>query len=115
MYSTSRADTTVFTIANGLDAAGQRSALSLSIIGASDDPLIVAGELGVVVRRGEAAVRCREIADRAALARDDGRIDSGTITVEIASERHRTTDAARKEPSLVERTVHATCPVGINQ
>lgn len=115
MYATSRADTTVFTIANGLDEVGERGPLTLSIIGASDDPLIVAGELGAVVRRGEAAVRCREIADRAAVARDDGQIDSRIITVEIASERHRTSEAALGDPSLEERTVHASCPVRIGR
>ena len=41
---------------------GTEERLSLGVIGASSDPLIVAGELRTAIRNGRAVERCEEIA-----------------------------------------------------
>lgn len=106
MYATARGDTTEFTLAIGRNDAGDRVTLSLELIGASDDPLIVAGELRAAIRAGRSEPRCDVIAARVGESdRDD------VVEIEIASEVHRTVDATRGEPSLVEREVHARCQV----
>lgn len=107
MYSSARSDTTQFVIAIGRDETGARSTLSLHLIGESDDPLIVAGELRAAVRAGRAEKRCTSIAERVARNADRNEL----ATIEIASERHRTVDATLGRESLVDREVHATCPV----
>lgn len=106
MYATARGEITQFTLAVGLDDEGARSRLSLDLIGASDDPLIVAGELRAAVRAGRADQRCSAIAERVAMA--------GTheiTTIEIVSERHRTVDATLGQESLVDRDILAACAV----
>lgn len=106
MYSSARGDTTRFTLANGLASTGDRERLSLDLIGRSDDPLIVAGELRAAVREERALERCRAIAERVAASdRED------LVAVEIVSETHRVVDATKGAASLVERTEHESCPV----
>ena len=46
----------------GLDEQGDEERLTLRVIGASDDPLIVAGELRTAIRNGRADERCEAIA-----------------------------------------------------
>ena len=75
--------------------------LSLGVIGASSDPLIVAGELRTAIRNGRAVERCEEIAARV----DDPSIEA----VAVVMERHDVVAQVEGEPSLLERTVHATC------
>lgn len=110
MYSRARpATSTIYTAQLVRD--GERLALSFETIGASDDPLVVAGELRAAVGAGRADVRCAEIADRAA-----GRIAHGggaqpDDRIEVVSERHDTVAFVEGGESLLERTVHASCEV----
>lgn len=106
MYSSSRGEEVTFATANGLTADGSRLRLSLDLIGNSDDPLIVAGELRAALRDGRAGDRCREIAGRiAGSGRDE------IAGVEVVTERHDVVDQVEGRDSLVERQVHAECPV----
>ncbi|MDW3179869.1 MAG: hypothetical protein R8J94_20935 [Acidimicrobiia bacterium] len=107
MYATARGDEVSLVTAWGRDSNGQRGELGLGIIGSSDDPLIVAGELRSSIRAGEVADRCREIADRAS-------VDSSIVSIEIATERHDVVAHTLSRPSLITRTVHAECPVPEN-
>jgi hypothetical protein len=106
MYSRARGDAVSFVIANGLDDAGARQRLNLALVGASDDPLVVAGELRAAVRNGRAHDRCEEIARRVA---SSGRVEIGTV--EVVTERHDVVDRTAGRPSLVERVEHARCEV----
>jgi hypothetical protein len=103
MYARNRSTEVSFVTAQGVRADDRLTTLSLGVIGNSDDPLVVAGELRAALRRDEADARCREIADR---VRDDT-IDS----VEVVTERHDTVLRLEGGDSLVRRTVHARCPV----
>jgi hypothetical protein len=62
MYSRARLREQSLVTAVGVDAAGDRSRLSLEVIGASDDPLIVAAELRSAIADGRADERCAAIA-----------------------------------------------------
>jgi hypothetical protein len=106
MYSRTRGDAVTFATAQTVDAAGTTSMLTLAVIGDSDDPLIVAGELRDAIRDGRAAQRCEEIAARAARRRD---LPTGSVGVEVVTERHDVVARVDGEPSLLERTVHASC------
>lgn len=103
MYSRTRSSDVSFVTANGLDASGARHRLGLDVIGASDDPLVVAGELRADLRTGRTAERCRTIVSR--LPSDD----ESTVAVEVVTERHDVVAHTRGEPSLIERTVHVEC------
>jgi len=104
MYATARADDVDFVTAWGRDANGDRLELGLEVIGSSDDPLVVAGELRASISAGTASARCREIA---------GRISSepAIISIEVTTERHDVVAHTLGESSLLERIVHASCPV----
>jgi hypothetical protein len=108
MYSRTRGDAVTFATAQAVDADGTASTLSLGIIGDSDDPLIVAGELRDAIRSGAAAERCGEIA-----ARGEGwdGLPSGLVTIEVVTERRDVVAHVEGAPSLLERTVHASCEV----
>ncbi|MGE5210903.1 MAG: hypothetical protein ACM3MM_06540 [Acidobacteriota bacterium] len=106
MYSRTRGDAVTFATAQAVDAAGVTSTLTLAVIGDSDDPLIVAGELRDAIRDGRAAQRCEEIAARAARW---GGLPAGSVGVEVATERHDVVARVEGEASLLERTVHASC------
>jgi hypothetical protein len=108
MYSSARGDTVTLATAQAVDAGGATSTLTLAVIGDSDDPLIVAGELRDAIRDGRTGQRCDEIARRA--AEWDG-LPADSVTIEIATERHDVVAQVEGEPSLLERTVHATCEV----
>lgn len=106
MYSRTRGDAVTFATAQAVDAAGVTSTLTLAVIGDSDDPLIVAGELRDAIRDGRAAQRCEEIAARAARW---GGLPADSVGVEVATERHDVVARVEGEASLLERTVHASC------
>jgi hypothetical protein len=108
MYSRSRGDAVTFATAQALDASGTATALTLAVIGDSDDPLIVAGELRDAIRDGRAQQRCLEIALRAA-AWDD--LPPDTATIEVVTERHDVVAQVEGASSLLDRTVHASCAV----
>ena len=106
MYSSSRGASSGFVTAE-LVSGDDRSYLSLAVVGASDDPLVVAGDLRAAIRNDVADRRCAEIADRAASA---GLAAPGD-TVEVVSETHDSVAFVAGDPSLVERTMHARCEV----
>ncbi len=108
MYSRTRGDAVTFATAQAVDAEGSASALSLGVIGDSDDPLIVAGELRSALRDNRADARCIEIADRA--QRWDGLPDDA-VAIEVVTERHDVVARASGVASLLDRTVHARCEI----
>jgi hypothetical protein len=106
MYSRARPDeSTIYTAQRVVD--GERTSLGFEVIGGSDDPLVVAGELRNAVGEGRADDRCGEIAARAVEA---GLADPGD-RIEVVSERHETVTFVVGGDSLVERVVHADCEV----
>lgn len=108
MYSRTRGDAVTFATAQAVDADGSVSTLTLGIIGDSDDPLIVAGELRDAIRAGRADQRCEEIAARA--NGWDG-LPPDAATIEVVTERRDVIAQVEGAPSLLERTVHASCEV----
>jgi hypothetical protein len=109
MYSWARPADVDFVTANAVTATGERRRLSLELIGQSDDPLIVAGELRSAVRRGRVDQRCAEIAGRVAERRvGDAELP---VSVEVVTERHDVVALVSDDDSLLERTVHAECGV----
>ena len=109
MYSRVRGDEVTLVTAQAVDAEGTTSTLTLRVIGDSDDPLIVAGELRTALRDGRAEDRCVEIADR---ARTWAGLPVDVVAVEVVTERHDVVAQVRGESSLTDRTVHARCEVG---
>jgi hypothetical protein len=108
MYSRTRGDAVTLATAQAVDADGTTSTLTLAVIGDSDDPLVVAGELRDAIRAGNSDRRCLEIAERA--AGWDG-LPGSTVTIEVATERHDVVARVEGGQSLLERTVHASCEV----
>jgi hypothetical protein len=108
MYSGVRGQSVTFATAQAVDATGVASNLTLDIVGDSDDPLIVAGELRDAIRDGRAPQRCDEIARRAAAWRG---LPADTATIEVVTERRDVVAQVSGSPSLIERTVHASCEV----
>jgi hypothetical protein len=108
MYSRSRGDAVAFATAQAVDSSGMVTALTLAVIGDSDDPLIVAGELRDAIRDGRAQQRCLEIALRA--AEWDG-LPPDTATIDVVTERHDVVAQVEGASSLLDRTVHASCAV----
>jgi hypothetical protein len=106
MYSRTRGDTLTLATAQAVDAAGEISRLTLDVIGDSDDPLIVAGELRDAIGDGRSAQRCEEIAARAV---DWSGLAPGTLGIEVVTERHDVVVRVGGGDSLLERTVHASC------
>jgi hypothetical protein len=118
MYSSARPAVVAIPTAVGIDSSGAEHRLSLRLIGASDDPLIVAGELRTAMADDRADSRCREIAERVAHSRRaEDRSDaparpSDLVAVEVVMERHDVVAHVTGRPSLRSREVHATCPTG---
>jgi hypothetical protein len=106
MYSRARAAEVTIPSAIGIDGDGGEHRLTLQVIGASDDPLIVAGELRTAIAQDRSADRCRAIARRAS---DSLVAELDLARIEVVMERHDVVARATGEPSLLERTVHATC------
>ena len=117
MYSRARLREQSLVTAVGVDAAGDRSRLSLQVIGASDDPLIVAAELRSAIADDRADEQCAAIAARlAARAASPGEGRTGapppsTVAVEVVTERVDVVAEVLGEPSVLDRTVHARCDV----
>ena len=105
MYSRARQAEVDFVTAHGVDADGAVVPLGLDVIGASDDPLIVAGELRAAIRGGRADDRCEEIWQRVLT----GQAEAPTWTIRVVTERHDVIDHTADRPSLRSRTVHAEC------
>lgn len=103
MYSSARSDETTIPTAVGIDPTGAEHRLSLRLIGASDDPLIVASELRAAIAADRAGMTCRRIAARAT-----GR---GYVAVEVVTERHDVVDQVVGNPSLKDRETHSRCEV----
>ena len=108
MYSSARGDQVTLATAQAVDAEGGASTLTLGVIGESDDPLVVAGELRDAIGDGRARQRCEDIAGRA--ARWDG-LPRDTVAIEVVTERHDVVAQVEGSDSLVDRTVHARCEV----
>jgi hypothetical protein len=108
MYSRARGDAVTFATAQAVDGSGATTTLTLGVIGDSDDPLVVAGELRGAISDGRASERCAEIAERA--ARWEG-LPVGAVGIEVVTERHEVVARTEGVESLLERTVHATCEV----
>jgi hypothetical protein len=109
MYSRVRGQLVTLATAQAVDAEGTTSALTLHVIGDSDDPLVVAGELRAALRDGRAQQRCVEIADR---AREWAGLPADVVAVEVVTERHDAVAQVRGESSLIDRTVQARCEIG---
>lgn len=108
MYSRSRGDAVTFATAQAVGDSGVVTTLTLGVIGESDDPLVVAGELRDAIRDGRAQQRCLEIAGRA--GEWDG-LPPGTATIDVVTERHDVVAQVEGASSLLDRTVHASCAV----
>lgn len=108
MYSRARGEVVTLPTAQAVDETRSIFALTLEVIGESDDPLIVAGELRTAIRDDRAESRCIEIAER---ARTWPGLPSTAVVVEVVTERHDVVAQASGRPSLLERTVHASCEV----
>ncbi|MET0907927.1 MAG: hypothetical protein ABWZ99_00545 [Ilumatobacteraceae bacterium] len=109
MYSRARPEEVTIPSAIGFDEAGDEHRLTLGVIGASDDPLIVAGELRTAIAAGRAQTRCAAIAERAARGLAD---ELGLVRIEVVMERHDVVAQVTGESSLLDRTVHANCALG---
>jgi len=108
MYSRARGQAVTFATAQAVDEDGNASTLTLGVIGDSDDPLIVAGELRTSIRNDRADERCEEIARRAGVWSG---LPAGSTTIEVVTERHDVVVQVEGGDSLLERTVHASCEV----
>lgn len=109
MYSQSRGDVVTLATANGISSSGERTRLSLDLIGDSDDPLIVAALVRDAIRLGpdSSGRLCAEIAGRVAASGRDGSI----ARVEVVTESHDVVANTIGDASLAAREVHATCEV----
>ena len=105
MYSRARQAEVDFVTAHAVDANSTVMALGLDVIGGSDDPLIVAGELRAAIRGGRADERCEEIWQRVLADHSE----PPTWTIRVVAERHDVIDHTAGRPSLLSRTVHAEC------
>lgn len=108
MYSSARDEEVTFATAQAVETNGNASTLSLGIIGDSDDPLVVAGELRDAIRTGRADQRCTEIASRAA---GWSGLPPGAVRIEVVTERREVVAQVEGTESLLERTIHASCEV----
>lgn len=107
MYSRARSSESTIVTAQGLRDDGTRRTLTPTLIGGSDDPLIVVGELRAALAAGRGDERCATIA-----ARVGGRPSLDDLdTIEIVSERHDTVRRTLGENSLIERSTRAECAV----
>jgi hypothetical protein len=107
MYSRARPAVVSIPSAIAIDGTGTEHRLSMRVIGRSDDPLIVAGELRSAIARGRADERCAEISERLGSERAE---TQDLVRVEVVMERHDVVAQVNGESSLIDRTVHAACP-----
>ena len=107
MYSRARSGESTLVTAVGVTSDGSIRELTPTLIGDSDDPLVVVGRLRAALSADRGDVRCAEIAERVA-----GRSDfADVVAIEIVSERHDTVARTLDQQSLLERNVRATCEV----
>lgn len=126
VYADARPGVAELPTAVGVTEDGERVRLSPTVIGASDDPLIVADRVADAVAADRADRLCQAIAERAAT--DDGAIfdptgGDGTTAgdggggggalagVEVVTETVDLVATAADEAPPLGRTVHAACPV----
>lgn len=109
MYASARPTRVDLPTAVGVDAGGATHRLSLALIGASDDPLIVAGELREAIGRGHAGRRCEEIARRLVDAGATAEGGEPLVAVEVVTERRDVVASVRDEDWLLGRSVEARC------
>jgi hypothetical protein len=107
MYSGARGTHSTLVTAYGIDKDGERRGLTPTLIGASDDPLVVAGRLRAALASDRVDVRCSEIAQRVSRRPSLAEV----VSIEVVSERHDTVARTRGEASLSHRDVHAICEV----
>ncbi len=72
----------------------------MSVIAATDDPLIAESRVADAIAAGHAAELCEQIARR---------VPTGVAAVVVTSELHDVVEAARGADSLLSRTIHARC------
>lgn len=107
MYSRARSGESTLITARGITTDGATRELTPTLIGDSDDPLVVVGRLRAALSAGRGDVRCAEIA-----ARVGGRDSLDDVaSIEIVAERHDTVARTLDVDSLIEREVRATCEV----
>ena len=108
MYARTRSAHISLVTAQAVRDGASPTPLTLAVIGDSDDPLIVAGELRSAIDSGRADESCRAIATRAARW---GGLPPGAVTIAVVTERHDVEARSAGDRSLIERTVHAECEV----
>lgn len=106
MYSRARIGESTIATAVGISADGEQLRLTPTLIGDSNDPLVVVGQLRADIREGRADERCETIAVRVS-----ARENLDVVTIEVVTERHDTVARVNDEPSLIDRSVHASCEV----
>lgn len=111
MYSQARSAQVALPTAVGIEDDGDVDRLSLGLIGDSDDPLVVAGELREAIARGAAGDRCEAIAGRVSAAEVTSRSGGRIVAVEVVTEHHDVVDQAVGDPPPIRREVHARCEV----
>ena len=100
VYASAGSRTRTLATAFGVNADGTERRLSMSVIAATDDPLIAASRLADAIAAGDAVELCEQIARR---------VPAGVAEVVVTSELHDVVEAARGAYSLLSRTVHARC------
>lgn len=100
VYASTRSRTTTFATAFGENANGTERRLAMSVIAATDDPLIAESRVADAIDAGQAVELCEQIARRAPI---------GLTVVVVTSETHDVVEAARGAQSLLSRTIHARC------
>ncbi|MBL8777250.1 MAG: hypothetical protein JNK12_15010 [Acidimicrobiales bacterium] len=111
MYSQARSDRVTLPTALGISDDGAAARLSLDLIGASDDPLVVAGELREAIARGTVDERCHEIARRVGTEGAANPTGERIVAVEIVLEHHDVVDQAMGDPPPLRREPLARCEV----
>ena len=100
MYAHARQDTAAFSTVVGVDGAGSRVPLSLSIIADTDDALVAEARVERRIADAQSAALCAEVA---------GRVPDQVAQVEVVTEQHDLIALTTGEKSLLDRQLHATC------
>lgn len=111
MYSQARSDRLTLPTARGIAADADTGRLSLGLIGDSDDPLVVAGELREAIASGTVDERCDEIARRVGTEGAATPTGERFVAVEIVLEHHDVVAQAVDDPPPHRREVVARCEV----
>lgn len=105
VYADARPSVAQLPTAVGVTVDGDRVRLSPTVIGASDDPLIVADRVADAIAANRADRLCRAIASRA------GSGGGGLAGIEVVTETVDLVATAADGAPPLDRTVHAACPV----